>query len=65
MTDIKTCRVCQEPHYDLTPSGRCDRCYGEKQALDNFERYYKHAEELRKKADAAYKAVKDQFKEDV
>jgi hypothetical protein len=65
MTDIKYCRVCQEPHRNLTPGGRCDRCYGEKLALDNFERYYKNAEALRQKADAAFAAIKRECKEDL
>ena len=65
MTDIKTCRVCQEPHRNLTPSGRCDRCFGERLALDRLDRDMSRAEELRKEADAASKAVKAQFKDGV
>lgn len=63
MTDIKTCVACREPHYDLSPSGRCVRCFGEKLALDRLARDMGEAERLRKEADAAFRAAKKNFDE--
>ena len=61
MTDIKICVACREPHYDLSPARRCERCYGEELANERLARDMNRAEELRKEADSSFKALKEQF----
>jgi|DEB0MinimDraft_6_1074348.scaffolds.fasta_scaffold590588_1 thiamine biosynthesis lipoprotein ApbE len=62
MPDIKTCVACQEPHYKhKLQQGRCVRCFGEKLALDRLARDMGEAERLRKQADRAFAAIKNQF----
>ena len=57
----KLCRVCQTyrvAHFEL---GKCHTCYWDGVALARLERDMGEAERLRKKADEAFDAIKQEF----
>jgi hypothetical protein len=58
---MKTCKVCQIYPAAKFEHGKCLTCYWDGVALERTARDMGRAEELRKEADAAFEAIKQEF----
>lgn len=58
MKTCKICLTCRVTHFEL---GKCETCYWDGVALARLERDMGEAERLRKKADEAFDAIKQEF----
>ena len=58
---MKTCRICQINPIAMFEQKKCHTGFGEGVALDRTARDMGRAEELRKEADAAFEAIKQEF----
>ena len=58
---MKTCRICQVNPVAQFEHKKCHTCWWEGVALERTERDMGEAERLRKEADAAFDAIKQEF----
>ena len=58
---MKTCKVYQIYPVAKFEHGKCLTCFWDGVALEREERDMAEAERLRKEADAAFKAIKEEF----
>ena len=58
---MKTCKVCQIYPVAKFEHGKCLTCFWDGVALEREERDMAEAERLRKEADAAFEAIKQEF----
>ena len=58
---MKTCKICQTYPIAKFEHGKCLTCFWDGVALDRTARDMGEAERLRKEADAAFEAVKQEF----
>ncbi len=58
---MKTCRTCQIYRVANFETGKCHTCYWDGIALERLERDMGEAERLRKEADKAFEAIKQEF----
>ena len=58
---MKKCRTCQTNPVAMHEQKKCHTCYWDGVALERLERDMGEAERLRKEADRAFEAIKQEF----